>query len=122
MFDCSPLLPHGRPFIVHLREPGLVCVSLISERVSGCPPVDSAALGISSDGSSAVGYGNGASGFEAMRWRSAGGMIGLGVLGGTNGSEAHGTNADGSVVVGLSDSSSGTQAFRWTSGGGMVGL
>ncbi len=44
-----------------------------------------------------------ASGREAFRWTSGGGMVGLGDLpGGESDSEANGVSADGSVVVGYS--------------------
>jgi len=83
----------------------------------------SQALGVSSDGSVVVGYGNSASGAEAFRWTQAGGMEGLGDLpGGDFKSRAYGVSCDGSVVVGASDSASGWEAFRWTETGGMEGL
>ena len=84
----------------------------------------SEALGVSGDGSVVVGNSDSASGLEAFRWTSGGGMVGLGYLPGSefNLSYAHGVSGDGSVVVGRSHSASGTQAFRWTSAGGMVGL
>jgi probable HAF family extracellular repeat protein len=81
------------------------------------------AYGVSADGSVIVGRGNSASGPEAYRWTSGGGMVGLGDLpGGAFLSYAYGVSADGSVVVGYSGSASGDEAYRWTSGGGMVGL
>lgn len=84
-------------------------------------PSNSSADGVSADGSVVVGYGSTAAGSQAMRWTSAGGMVGLGTLGGFGESGAFGVSADGSVVVGYSDSASGPQAFRWT-GAGMIGL
>ncbi len=81
------------------------------------------AQGVSGDGSVVVGFSYSASGVEAFRWTSGGGMVGLGDLpGGAFHSLANGVSADGAVVVGNSDSASGFEAFRWTSGGGMVGL
>ena len=81
------------------------------------------ASGVSADGSVVVGRGNSASGGEAFRWTSGGGMAGLGDLsGGDFYSRASGVSADGSVVVGYGVSASGGEAFRWTSGGGMAGL
>lgn len=67
--------------------------------------------------------------FEAFRWTSAGGMVGLGYLNSSLAqpySTALGVNANGSVVVGASyyATLSGlnvNEAFRWTSGD-MVGL
>ena len=87
-------------------------------------PVQSAASGVSSDGTAVVGWSAVSSGLnEAFRWTSAGGMVGLGDLpGGTAESWANAISADGSTVVGLSNSTSGYEAFRWTSGGGMTDL
>ena len=83
----------------------------------------SVANGISADGSVVVGHGLSASGVEAFRWTSGGGMVGLGDLaGGTFQSIANGVSADGSVVVGRGFPASDIEAFRWTSGSGMVGL
>jgi probable HAF family extracellular repeat protein len=83
----------------------------------------SRACGVSADGSTVVGMSKSASGKEAFRWTSGGGMVGLGELSGGNFySHAYGISADGSTVVGMSISASGFEAFRWTSGGGMVGL
>ena len=83
----------------------------------------STAYAFSADGSVAVGDSGSASGTEAYRWTSGGGMVGLGDLpGGDFSSTAFGVSADGSVVVGSGNSASGGEAFRWTSGGGMVGL
>jgi probable HAF family extracellular repeat protein len=83
----------------------------------------SQALGVSADGSVVIGAGSSASGTEAFRWTSGGGMVGLGDLpGGPYFSLPYGVSADGSVVVGRGFSASGIEAFRWTSGGGMVGL
>jgi len=80
-------------------------------------------VGISADGSTVVGYSYSASGTEAFRWTSGGGMVGLGDLpGGDFSSSANGASADGSVVVGGSSGDPVTGTFRWTSGGGMVGL
>lgn len=84
---------------------------------------ESGAAAISADGAIVVGYGESASGLEAFRWTSAGGMVGLGDLAGDEfESGAHGVSADGLTVVGYGVSASGVEAFRWTSAGGMVGL
>jgi probable HAF family extracellular repeat protein len=86
----------------------------------------SVANGISADGSVVVGQSTSASGDEAFRWTSSGGMVGLGFLPGSvpgdSFSQALGVSADGSVIVGESTMASGREAFRWTSGGGMVSL
>ncbi|MBU4524056.1 MAG: autotransporter domain-containing protein [Desulfomicrobium sp.] len=80
-------------------------------------------LGINSDGSVIVGYGDSGSGNEALRWTDATGMVGLGDLpGGIFSSSAYAVSADGSVIVGTGNSASGSEAFRWTDGTGMVGL
>ena len=68
--------------------------------------------------------------FEAFRWTSGGGMVGLGYLNSSlvqPYSTALGVNADGSVVVGASyyATLSGlnvNEAFRWTQAGGMAAL
>ena len=82
------------------------------------------AHGVSANGSVVVGLSKGASGTEAFRWTSGGGMVGMGDLpGGSFSSNAQGgVSADGSVVVGTGNIASGVRAFRWTSGGGMVSL
>jgi probable HAF family extracellular repeat protein len=83
----------------------------------------SRAYSVSGDGSVVVGFGHGASGYEAFRWTEEDGMVGLGdLVGGSFNSRAYGANSDGSVVVGRGRSASGTEAFRWTEAGGMVGL
>jgi probable HAF family extracellular repeat protein len=84
---------------------------------------ESAPRSVSSDGSTVVGHGIAASGYEAFRWTSGTGMVGLGDLpGGSIFSIAQGVSSDGSVVVGHGYSASGIEAFRWTIGTGMVGL
>jgi probable HAF family extracellular repeat protein len=81
------------------------------------------AFGISADGFVVVVRSISTSGFEAFRWTSAEGMVGLGDFpGGGFQSIAYSASADGSVIVGRSESASGTEAFRWTRGLGMVGL
>ena len=75
---------------------------------------ESAAYGVSADGSVVVGYSTSGTSipadFAAFRWTGAGGMSGLGL------GRAYGVSADGAVVVG----STGSDAFRWTEAGGMV--
>ena len=62
-------------------------------------------------------------GYEAFRWTSGGGMVGLGDLdGGIFYSVARGISADGSVIVGWGNSASGYEAFRWSAASEMVGL
>ncbi|MDX2118429.1 MAG: GC-type dockerin domain-anchored protein [Planctomycetota bacterium] len=77
----------------------------------------SEAYAISSDGSSVVGYSSSTAGFQAYRWRNAGGIFGLGDLaGGSFSSIALGTNANGDVVVGKGLGNSGNEAFRYEAG------
>ena len=83
---------------------------------------DSAARGVSADGSVVVGYGTSASGQEAFRW-SGGLMTGLGDLpGGSFASGAQAVSADGNVVVGSSTSDNGPEAFVWRQTTGMQSL
>jgi probable HAF family extracellular repeat protein len=82
----------------------------------------SLAYGCSADGSVVVGETDSPVGRRAFRWTSAGGMVSIGGLVGSNLSVANACNADGSVIVGFSNNSNGRpEAFRWTSAG-MVGL
>jgi probable HAF family extracellular repeat protein len=85
---------------------------------------NSIARGVSGDGSTIVGWGNSLSWpNQAIRWTSAGEVVGLGNLpGAQTASEAFGVSGDGSVVVGYGSRSISREAFRWTSAGGMVGL
>ena len=81
------------------------------------------AQGVSNDGAVLVGRGAGANNnWEAVRWTTTGGFVGLGYLPGGIESYGEGISADGSVVVGKSLSATVAEAFRWTAAGGMVGL
>ena len=85
----------------------------------------SSASDVSLDGTTVVGRSRLASGWQAFRWSSAGGMQPLGFLTPSiPSSEALGTSADGSVVVG--QVSNGRSAFdvgfRWTSASGMQSI
>jgi probable HAF family extracellular repeat protein len=82
----------------------------------------SAPTGISADGSVIVGGSSSASGQQAFRWTSDGGMVGLGNLPGGLWSQAYGVSADGSVIVGYDSTKAGDKAFRWTAAGGMQPL
>ena len=83
----------------------------------------SEAAGVSADGSTVVGFGNGHMGLGAFRWTLSDGMVGLGDLpGGSYASRAFAVSADGSTIVGRGVSASGPEAFRWTRAAGMLGL
>src|SRR5262249_20915276 len=73
----------------------------------------SAAQGVSADGSVVVGYsgGNG----HAFRWVN-GTMSDLGLLPGGSVSFAQGVSADGAVVVGYGTTPPAQHAFRWVNG------
>ncbi|HMN95270.1 MAG TPA: hypothetical protein PKC43_03540 [Phycisphaerales bacterium] len=93
------------------------------------PGFFSFAHGISGDGTTVVGFGDGftAGSQQAFRWTQATGMVGLGDLpGGSFWSVARATSGNGSVVVGYSSSANSGpnnfEAFRWTASAGMVGL
>ncbi|MBS0172773.1 MAG: putative Ig domain-containing protein [Nitrospira sp.] len=86
----------------------------------------SRALGVSGDGQIVAGAGSSAAGTEAISWTVAGGIVGLGNLGGSA-NEAFAASMDGSVVVGHADPTPGggsddADAFRWTSSTGLVSL
>lgn len=85
----------------------------------------SQALGVSADGSTAVGAAGlgDTPGTDAFRWTASGGMQDLGNLGGSN-SAATGVSSDGSVVAGWSYVAGNAyyRAFVWTSGSGMLDL
>jgi probable HAF family extracellular repeat protein len=77
---------------------------------------DSAAYGVSSNGSVVVGNSDSSTGQRAFRW-TGGLMADLGTLPGGSFSYAAGVSADGLVVVGSSYNSTGAvRAFRWTDG------
>jgi probable HAF family extracellular repeat protein len=82
---------------------------------------ESAATGVSADGSMVVGWAYNAAGqTRAFRWTAAGGMQDFGTLGS---SWAFGVSADGSVVVGSAQNAAGKwRAFRWTAARGMQDL
>ena len=83
----------------------------------------SVAMGVSADGSVVVGHGYSASGREAFRWTSEGGIVGLGDLaGGSYHSSANGVSGDGLVVVGFGISASGQEAFIWDAASGMKSM
>ena len=76
---------------------------------------ESAALGLSSDGSIVVGYCSGASGKEAFIW-SDGVMYALGDLPAGYQTVGEDVSADGSVVVGKLIKDSQATIFRWENG------
>lgn len=74
---------------------------------------------ISADGSVIVGTGDSATGFEAFRWTSGGGMVGLGNLYYTTRGHANAVSGDGSVVGGTTENNFVQEAFIWTPTTGM---
>jgi probable HAF family extracellular repeat protein len=92
------------------------------------PSNQNTATGVSADGAVVVGMSRTATGRNAFRWTSGGGMQPLGNLpgAGSGGGELYtypfAVSANGLTVVGEGSSTNGLEAFRWTSGGGMVGL
>jgi probable HAF family extracellular repeat protein len=85
---------------------------------------NSVAYAISADGAVVVGASaDGLGQSLAFRWTGASGMVALGVLPGSNGSNALGVSADGAVVVGESFQPAGSsEAFVWTESNGMERL
>jgi uncharacterized membrane protein len=86
----------------------------------------SAALAVTPDGNTVVGYAGRPwmnEPREAFRWTRARGFVGLGDLpGGLFDSSAQDVTPDGSVIVGQGSTESGGEAFRWTRSTGMMGL
>lgn len=77
-------------------------------------------IGLSANGQVAFGNSSGSNGFEAFRWTSSSGIVGLGDLpGGGFSSFALGANADGSRIVGRGTPSI-ARGFVWNSSGGMT--
>jgi probable HAF family extracellular repeat protein len=88
---------------------------------------ESAAEGVSADGSVVVGGANSGSATlsvaEAFRWTAAAGMIGLGDLPGDGfSSRAQDVSGDGTIVAGSGNRTQAPEGFLWTEAGGMVGL
>jgi probable HAF family extracellular repeat protein len=83
---------------------------------------ESRATDVSADGSTVVGYGTTAAGWNAFRWTGGTGMVNLGTVAGHQQSVAWGTSDNGSTVVGESFMGSGPMGFRWTSGSGLQGM
>lgn len=81
--------------------------------------------GISADGSTVVGRGNGPEGLQGYRWTSSTGTVFLPHLAGSEKLNATATavSANGGVVVGWDGfNPGGPQAYRWTSAGGTAPL
>ncbi len=86
---------------------------------------DSAALGISAQWHSVVGYGTTDQGRQAFLWRGFNSdLIGLGDLTDKHvDSVAYAISSDGKIIVGAGSNSQGeSEAFRWTESDGMIGL
>jgi probable HAF family extracellular repeat protein len=78
----------------------------------------SQAYDVSGDGSVVVGRATSASGSEAFRWTSSGGMVGLGdFIGGAFDSSALGISDNGSVIVGYGTTDGAIRAFYWYGSG-----
>lgn len=77
---------------------------------------NSAAYGVSADGSVVVGSSVSATGVTAFAWTQGGGMAALPMLAGGTGATAYAVSANGEVAVGVSDSASGQQACVWSNG------
>lgn len=90
-------------------------------RAAGLPTL-TYGFGISGDGLTVVGRGDGATTTRAYAWSQAGGYRELGTLAGYLYTEARDANFDGSVIVGNASNGGTPQAFRWTASGGMQGL
>jgi len=85
----------------------------------GVQDIGVVSYGISADGSTSVGFSDGANGREAYRWTESGGAQGLGFLPAANNlSRASDVSADGNTVVG----SGYGGAFIWNPGTGMINL
>lgn len=77
---------------------------------------NSAAYGVSADGTVVVGASFTATGITAFTWTQGGGMVALPVLAGGTGAIAYAVSGNGAVAVGFSDSASGQQACVWSNG------
>jgi probable HAF family extracellular repeat protein len=85
----------------------------------------SVATGVSSDGLVVVGASSSLlQNYQAFRWTSTGGMMGLAEMPGDGWlNYAAGVSADGEVVVGFGDEAGiGSRAFRWAPGSGAADL
>jgi uncharacterized membrane protein len=78
-------------------------------------------LGISPEGSIAVGY-SAAGGSQSLRWMPDGSIQPLGQLAGGGNSYAFDASSNSSVIVGWGESSTGNHAFIWTASGGMQSM
>ena len=75
---------------------------------------DSAAYGVSKNGSVIVGVGTSAAGVEAVRWVNGGAPISLSdFAGGGTQSSANGVSGDGGIIVGEGTDTVGSKAFIW---------
>ncbi len=83
----------------------------------------SSILGLSGNGSVAVGFTSEPTALAGFRWTKGTGRVPLGYLNDSKPiSIARAASTDGSVIVGLGDSALGNEAFRWTDDGTMIGL
>lgn len=83
----------------------------------------STATAVSTDATTVVGYAEGATGTQAVRWTEAGGLQGLGQpAADVPFSRANGVSANGAVIAGTATTNNGGRAFRWTEAGGFQTL
>lgn len=81
-------------------------------------PAASAALAVSADATTVVGWSETASATEAVVWTPGGGLVGLGTPSASVPfSQATAVSDDGGVVTGTVATSSGGRAFRWSGSG-----
>ncbi len=98
---------------------GFTRLGFLDSSSSGGAP-RSEAYGISSDGSTVVGFSKAEGSFRGFRWTAAGGMISIGALDSLNPySDALAISGDGSTIVGESRFGDSMVAHRWTASGGI---
>ncbi len=85
--------------------------------------VGTVATAISTDAGTVVGFAEGSTGTQAVRWTAATGLQGLGQPAAEAPfSRANDVSANGAVIVGTAATNDGGRAFRWAVGGGYTFL
>ena len=117
------LLSHATVVALAAMAPGIAAAQPFQPLVFA-PGGASDARGVSADGAVVAGCSAlcGTFGSQAVRWKTDGSSVGLGILPGFTASYGFATSADGSVVVGNNATLLTNEGFRWTAAGGMVGL